>query len=115
MESALIGACDSVQTRLVVGMAGQHDLDALRRLAHHLTSRWVAPLPGRVADRQAVRKARRDLARNKTPPGALAHTHTIADVAAEQQFGNLSGALRAVADDCQSLRDRIAGGGSQQN
>src|SRR5580692_603791 len=108
MESALIGARDGVQARLVVGMAGQHDLDALRRLAHHLTARWIAPLPGRVADRQAVGEARRDLAHNKTSPSGLAYTHAITDVAAEQQFSNLTGPLRTMADDRQGLRGRIA-------
>ena len=54
-------------------------------------ARWVAPLPERVGDGEAIGKARRDLARNKTPPRGLTHAHTIADVAAEQKFGDLSG------------------------
>lgn len=115
MELALVGGGDGVEACSIVGAARQHDLDTLRRLTHHPSVRRVAPLPDRVADRKSVGEARRDLAGNETPPGSLAYTHTIADIAAEQELGNLSGPLCAVADKRLRLRGRITDGSSQQN
>jgi hypothetical protein len=95
VKATLIGGNDCIETLSIVDSAGQHNLNTLGRLAHYLTARRVTPLPGRVADRQAIGEARRDLARHKTLPGGLAYTDTIANVAAEQKLGNLPGPLRA--------------------
>src|SRR5580658_3632979 len=62
MEFALVGRHDGVELGLIVGVAGQHDFDPFGRFAHRRAARGIAPLPGRIGDRQAVGKARRQLA-----------------------------------------------------
>jgi hypothetical protein len=49
-EIALIGCDEGVEPRFVVGGAGQHDFDALARLAHDRAVGAIAPLAVRVGD-----------------------------------------------------------------
>ena len=95
-KRALIGGHDSVEARFIVVVAGQHDLDVLAGLMHDPAAVAIAPLSDRIGHGQAVGEARHHFARDEARPIGFAHADTVTDVAAEQQFGDFLGLLRAV-------------------
>src|SRR5258705_4158385 len=100
-ELALIGLGDLVQPVVVLGTAGHRDHHYGARLTHDPLSVRVAPLAAGLEDGEPVGEARRDLARDEPPPSALADNALAADLASEQQVGNLLRLLSALA--CEHL------------
>src|SRR5580692_10860147 len=68
VEFAPIGGDDGIEARVVVFIAGQHDLDVLRRLTHDPAAVAIAPLSDGVDDGQAVGKARYQFAPDEKLP-----------------------------------------------
>src|SRR5262245_28459542 len=82
-EPLLVGLGDLGEARHVLRLAGQYDHHHLARLAHDPVAVRVAPLPASVVDRQAIRKARRDLAVEEVEKLSLTYREAIADLAPE--------------------------------
>ena len=68
LEATLVGLGDLVETRDIVGIAGQDDQHDLARLADGLLAGGVAPLAGGVEHGQPVGKTRRDLVAEELQP-----------------------------------------------
>src|SRR5437879_3560593 len=96
-ETCLVGLCYFAEPLNVLGLARQHDLHELARLPHGMATGLVAPLALGVEDREAVGKARGDLAVKEAHPLRLAHADPVADLAAKQELGDHLRLLRAAA------------------
>ena len=88
-EATLVGVGDLVETREILGIAGQHDQHDLAELADDLLAGRVPPLAGGVEHGQPVRKTRRDLVIEELNPLRLAHGDVPDDPAPEGQLGDL--------------------------
>jgi hypothetical protein len=85
----LIGGHDRTKARLIILVARQHNLHAFRRLADDCAIISLAPNADCVGNCQAVRKTRDHPASDEAQPGGLADSAVMADIATEQQFGDL--------------------------